>query len=92
MSDILGIGNSFSFNHLFTSLKSDMNLTVIFFLGIVNLGEPHSLSGLVTNTLSYTNLSTSRFKVSINICGTGNGLPWYGSIPYLSSNFTGEVF
>ena len=59
---------------------------------MINVGNPHSLYGWQTNTPSSNNLSNPIFKLSIDICGNGNGLPWYGSIPSLSSNFTGEVF
>ena len=39
---ILGIGNGFLTNHLFTSLKSLMKDTVLSFFGIMNEGDTHS--------------------------------------------------
>ena len=42
---LLGIGNGFLTICLFTSLNSDINQMVVFFLGIMNIWEPHSKSG-----------------------------------------------
>ena len=39
---ILGIGNGFLTSLLFTSLKSSIIRTVLFFLGIMNDGDAHS--------------------------------------------------
>ena len=39
---ILGIGNGFLTSLLFTTLKSLIICTVLFFLGIMNVGDTHS--------------------------------------------------
>jgi hypothetical protein len=41
-SCILGIGNGFCLIRLFSSRKSDINLTVPFFFGMMNVGAAHS--------------------------------------------------
>jgi hypothetical protein len=51
-SCILGIGYGFRIIRLFSSRKSDMNLTVPFFLGMMNVGASHS-DGLLYVVLQY---------------------------------------
>ena len=40
-NDILGIVNGVQITHLFTSLKLDLNQTVLFFLGRIIIGDAH---------------------------------------------------
>ena len=72
---ILGIGNGVRITRLFTSLKSDMNLTVLFFLGIINVGDAHFDVGWLLSTPNLHNRSTSFLRTSKWTCGIGNGQP-----------------
>ena len=49
---------------LLTSLQSDIDLTVWFDLGIINVGDAHSDDGHFFKTPKSTNLVTSFFRVS----------------------------
>ena len=89
---ILGIGNGFLTGRLFTSLKSLMKRTVLSFLGIMKEGEAHSDAGWNSNTPSSHSLFNSFIVVSLRDFGTGNGLPWYGLVPFFNSKETGSVF
>ena len=48
---------------LFTSLKSEIKRTVLFFFGIMKVGAAHSEEGCFFKTPSLTNRSTSFFSV-----------------------------
>jgi hypothetical protein len=58
-SCILGIGNGFRFIRLFSSRKSDMNLTVPFFFGMLNVDAAHSERFTLRSTSIRHSLSTS---------------------------------
>ena len=73
-SCILGIGNGFLQILLFNSLKSDINLTVPFFLDIINVGAAHSLILIFLSTPISTNRSSSFFRVASCTFGIGKGL------------------
>ena len=89
---ILGIGNGFLTNRLFTSLKSRMKRTVLSFLGIMNEGNTHSDAGWNSNTPRSHSLFNSLIIVSLCDFGTGNSLLWYGLVPSFNSKETGSVF
>ena len=63
-SSILGIGNDLLLMCVFSSIKSDMNLTVPFFLGIIKVGAAHSELLISFKTPIFTKRSTSFFNVS----------------------------
>jgi hypothetical protein len=68
-SCILGIGNGFRFIRLFSSRKSDMNLTLPFFLGMMNVGAAHSERFTLRSTPIRQSLSTSVCRVCLCILG-----------------------
>jgi len=70
-SCIFEIGNGFLRIHLFNSLKSEINLTVPFFLGIIKVGAAHLLFLIFFKTPIFTNLSTSFLRVGSCIRGIG---------------------
>ena len=76
-SCILGIGNGFLLILLLTSLKSEMNPTVSFFFGVINVGAAHSELFLRFKTPTNVYL-TSVLRVSSYTYGIGNGSAWYG--------------
>jgi hypothetical protein len=73
--DILGIAYGFLFNSAFSFLKYDMNLTAMFFFGIINIGTPNSQSLYLLITPRLTSLSILTLRVSWWILGTGKALP-----------------
>jgi hypothetical protein len=70
-SCILGIGNGFRFIRLFSSRKSDMNLTVPFFFGMMVVGATHSERFTLRSTPIRQGLSTSVRRDCSCIFGTG---------------------
>ena len=65
--ECLGIGKGFVFIVLFSSLKSDINHTVPFFLGIIKVGAAHWKLLTFFNTPIFINLLTSFLRVSSRI-------------------------
>ena len=74
ISCIFGIGNGFRLILLFNSLKSEMNLTVPSFLGIIKVGAAHSERLIFFNTPSFISLSTSNRSAFSCILGIGKAL------------------
>jgi hypothetical protein len=78
--------------HLLSSQKSEMVCTVLSFLGLMNVGYAHHEDGCHSNTpMSHSHL-ISFMRTTFCLCGIGEGLPWYGFIPSLSSKDTGGSF
>ena len=61
---------------VFISLKSEINLTVPFFLGIIKVGAAHWELLIFFNTPILINLLTSFSRVSLWILGVGKGFAW----------------
>ena len=59
---------------LFNSLKSEMNRMVPSFLGMINVGQAHSLRFTRFRTPTFTSLASSTLSVASWIFGMGNGL------------------
>ena len=74
---------------LFTSLKSEINRTVLF--GIMNVGDAHSESGCLFNTPISSNLATSFLRISKWIRGIGNSLSWNGVAPGFNCKWIGSA-
>ena len=70
-SCIFGIGNGFRLIRLFSSRKSDMNLTVPFFFGMINVGAAHSEQFTFRSTPIRQSLTTSVRRVYLCIFGIG---------------------
>ena len=85
ISCIFGIGNGLRLILLFHSLKSEMNLTVPFFLGIIKVGAAHSELLIFLNTPSFINLSTSNRSAFSCILGIGKALAGYDCAPGCNS-------
>ncbi len=77
---------------LLSSLKSEMVHTVLSFLGMMNVGNAHREDGCHSNTPILHSHLTSFMRMALCLCGIGQGLPWYGFIPSLSSKDTGGSF
>jgi hypothetical protein len=71
---ILGIGKDFLTNLLLTSQKLLRKHTVLFFYGIKNKGEAHSVAGYLSNTPSLHILST--YLMMVSLCIFDNGKAW----------------
>ena len=70
----LGIGKGFLFILLFSSLKSEINLTVPFILGIIKVGTAHWELLIFYRTPILITLSTSFLRVGSLIVSKGIGL------------------
>ena len=75
-SCILGIGNGLRLIRLFSSLKSEINLTVPLILGIIWVGAAYWELLIFLNTPILINLSTSFLRVGSWIFGIGKGFAW----------------
>ena len=81
MSCTLGIGYGDRLIRLFSSRKSDKNRTVVLsFLGITQVGAPHSESFTFVRTPMSTSHSTSALSLASCMWGIGNGFAWYGFV------------
>ena len=70
--ECLGIGKGFVFIVVLSSLKSEINLTVPLFLGIIKVWAIHWLSSIFFNTP----ILTSLLRVGLWILGIGKGYEW----------------
>ncbi len=75
--------------HLLSSLKSDMVRTVLSFFGIINVGDAHRDDGCHSNTPMLHSRLISFMRTALCLCGIGEGLLWYGFIPYFNLKDTG---
>ena len=82
---MFGIGYGVRTIRLLSSRKSEMNLTLPSFLGIMKVGAAHSERFTRLSTPTLQRRSTSRLSVSMCTRGTGKAFAWYGLTPGLSS-------
>ncbi len=77
---------------LLSSLKSDIVCTVLFFLGMINVGNAHRDDCCHPNTPMSHSCLISFIRTALCLCGIGYGLPWYCFIPPFHSKDTGSSF
>ena len=77
---ILGIGKGILLILLFSSLKSEMKRTVLYFLGMIKVGASHLDLFLRFDTTIFINVVTSVLRVSLCILGIGKDLTLYGVV------------
>ena len=89
MPDISGIGYGICTILAFNFLKSNTICTVPFGLGMINLGLAQAIHDASSSIHRAAIRCISVYRVYICMWGTGNGLICTGSVPGLTSNFTG---
>ena len=79
---MIGSGYCLRNTTLFSSLRSLTHLTVLSFLGVIKVGEPHSLAPVGDSTPMLTRRSNSFLKAAKWILGTGYGLLCFLLVDY----------